>query len=198
MSLRRLAGALRRSDRAVSAVEFALAAPFLILMIVGTFELAHAWYVRTVLFGAVNGAARSSSLQSAQATQDGIDEAVRQAVIDVMPKATVTFDRRNYSEYSDVSRPEDFTDSNLNGEYDTGECFEDENANHSWDEDVAADGVGGAKDVVLYSVNVSYDEMFGIGEALGLPSHRKINASTFLRNQPFATQSTRTTTQVCP
>lgn len=198
MSVRRLLRALRRSDRAVSAVEFALAAPFLLLLIVGTFEMAHAWYVRTVLFGAVNGAARNSSLQSAQGTQDEIDDAVRQSVIGVMPNATVTFDRRNYSEYGDVGRPEDFTDSNGNGQYDTGECFEDENANHTWDEDVGADGVGGAKDVVLYTVSVRYDEMFGIGEALGLPSHRTLNASTYLRNQPFATQSTRTTMQVCP
>jgi len=52
--------------------------------------------------------------------------------------------------------------------------------------------------VVLYSVTVKYDPVFGFAKLLGLNPKQTISANTFLRNQPFATQTTRVTTTVCP
>jgi Flp pilus assembly protein TadG len=189
---------LFRDVTGVSAVEFGLTAPILFMVIFGTFELAQAFYVRTILFGAMNQAARSSSLQSGQTSQATIDGIITTMIHDAMPKATLTFARKNYSSFSDVGRPEDFTDSNNNDVYDPTECFADANGNKIWDADVGATGLGSANDVVLYTVTVKYDQIFGFAKLLGLNASQTISANTFLRNQPFATQSTRTTVNVCP
>ena len=94
--------------------------------------------------------------------------------------------------------PEDFTDTNHNGRYDATECFVDMNGNSIWDADMGKSGLGGANDVVVYTVNVSFTRMFGFGKVFGLPSSQLIHATTILKNQPFATQSSRTGTSVCP
>lgn len=189
---------LVRDSAGVSAVEFGLTAPILFLVIFATLELGQAFYVRTVLFGAMNQAARSSSLESGQTSQSTIDGIITRLIHDVMPKSTLTFTRKNYSSFSDVGRPEDFTDTNKNNMYDPTECFADANGNTVWDADVGSTGLGSANDVVLYTVTVKYDQVFGFGKVLGLNAKQTISANTFLRNQPYATQSTRVTTTVCP
>lgn len=198
MALRTFARALQRNSTGASAAEFGLAAPILLLIIAATLQMAQAYYVRTILQGAVNRAARSSSLQSAQTSQVDIDHGVARMIHDVMPTATTTFTRRNYSDFTKVGEPEDFTDANNNGLHDAKECFVDLNDNGIWDDDVGKTGLGGAGDVVVYTVTVTYNQWFGFAHAFGLPLTQKINATTILRNQPFATQSTRTGVQICP
>jgi Flp pilus assembly protein TadG len=196
-SLRRFAD-LRRDARGTSAVEFGLTAPILFLVISGTLDMAQGYYVNTILQGAVNAAARKSSLQTGPTESTKLDGLVSTMIKNVMPKATVTFFRKNYSEFSNVGMPEDFTDTNKNGKYDVSECFVDMNGNALWDDDMAVVGLGGANDVVVYTVTVNYKRMFGFGSYLGLPINQTIRGTTILKNQPFATQSTRTGTSVCP
>ncbi|MFM6930644.1 MAG: TadE/TadG family type IV pilus assembly protein, partial [Novosphingobium sp.] len=137
--------------RGATAVEFALILPVLLTLLFGTFEMGLAQYMRSVLEGAMQQAGRNSSLQSGATSQSAIDSYVRSQVQSVYPGATVSFTRSNYTTFSDVSAPEDFTDSNANGRYDAGECFIDQNGNRQWDADRAMSGLGGANDVVLYT-----------------------------------------------
>lgn len=197
-SSRRARTALLRDRRGTSAVEFALTSPILFLVIAGTLDMAQGYYVNTVLQGAVNAAARKSSLQSGQTSTATLDTLVSGMIKYVMPKASVTFIRKNYSEFSGVGMPEDFTDTNKNGKYDVTECFVDMNGNALWDSDMGKTGLGGANDIVAYTVTVNYKRMFGFGSYLGLPANQTIRGTTILKNQPFATQSTRTGTSVCP
>jgi len=180
-----------------AALEFALAAPVFLLAIFGAMEMAQAYYVRTVLQGVVNAAGRNSSLQSGQTQMTAIDNRVAHMIHDVMPSATVTFSRRSYMDFTNVGQPEDYTDTNKNGQYDKGECFSDLNGNGTWDDDLGKSGLGGSNDVVVYTVNVAYEQWFGFMEFLGLPKNQNIHATTILRNQPFATQTTRVGVQVC-
>ena len=195
---RSLPKGLRRDQRGAAAVEFAMTAPILFLMIAGTLDMAQGYYVNTVLQGAVNSAARKSSLQSGQTSSSTLDSLVSDMIKNVMPKATVTFVRKNYAEFTSVGMPEDFTDTNKNGKYDSNECFVDMNGNSVWDADMGKTGLGGANDVVVYTVTVNYNRLFGLGSYLGLPLSQTVHATTILKNQPFATQSTRTGTSVCP
>jgi Flp pilus assembly protein TadG len=188
---------LVRDERGAAALEFALVSPMLLLIVAGTLELAQAFYIRTVLQSVVNAAGRNSSLQSGATNQSAIDTRVSHMIHDVMPKATVTFSRRNYAEFTNVGQPEDYTDTNKNGVYDTGECFIDMNGNITWDADLGKAGLGNANDVVVYTVTVSYPQWFGFATYFGLPKTQKINATTILKNQPFATQTTRTGVQIC-
>lgn len=195
--LRSLAGRLRRDDRGVTALEFALTAPLMLLIMAVLLELGLAYYLQAVLTGTINAAGRASSMQSAQTTSATIDSQVTTRIHHVVPWANVAFSRRNYTDFTNVGQPEDFTDSNKNGQYDKGECFNDANGNGVWDADMGKTGLGGANDVVLYTVTVTYTPLFGFTTMMGLPSTMTASASTVMRNQPFATQTTRTVTQIC-
>lgn len=187
-----------RDRSGVSAVEFGMTAPILLIMIMGTFEMSHGYYVATILHGAVNSAARKSSLQSGLTSSSDLDSQVTQMVKYVAPAANVTFVRKNYSDYATVGTPEDFTDTNKNSKYDATECFVDMNGNGVWDADMGASGLGGANDAVAYTVTVTYKQLFGFGTFLGLPANQTMHVTTILKNQPYATQSSRTGTQICP
>ncbi len=189
---------MRRDQRGASAVEFALTAPILFLVISGTLDMAQGYYVNTVLQGSLNAAGRNSSLQSAGTEAATLDAAVSKMIKYAMPKASVTFTRKSYSQFSSVGKPEDFTDTIDNDTYDPTECFVDMNGNETWDADMGTTGLGGANDVQVYKVSVSYKPMFGFGSYLGLPTNQKIQGTTILRNQPYSTQSTRTGVAVCP
>lgn len=194
-------GLLRRllHDRCgTSAIEFGMTAPILFMVVFGTVQIAQSYYVNTVLNGAVNAAARKSSLQSGQSSSSDLDTLVSKMVKYVMPTANVTFTRKNYAEFTAVGSPEDFTDTNKNGAYDANECFVDMNGNSTWDADMGKTGLGGANDVVVYTVTVSYKQWFGFAKMFGLPEYQTIPSTTILKNQPFATQSTRTGVSKCP
>lgn len=189
---------LRRDASGVSAVEFGLTAPILFLVMFGSLQVAQSYYVRTVLTGSINAAARKSSLQSGPANAATLDALVAQSILYVMPTASVTFTRKNYANFSSVGKPEDFTDTNGNGSYDSTECFVDMNGNGVWDADMGANGLGGAEDVVAYTVTVTYRQWFGFAKMFGLPEYQTVPQTTILMNQPYATQSTRTGVSVCP
>lgn len=195
---RRRCQKLLRDRRGVSAVEFGLTAPILFLVVFGSLQVAQGYYVRTVLTGSINAAARKSSLQSGQTNSSTLDTLVAQSIKYVMPTASITFTRKNYSNFTSVGTPEDFTDTNRNGKYDTTECFVDMNGNRTWDADMGQSGLGGANDVVVYTVTVTYKQWFGFAKMFGLPEYQTVPQTTILMNQPYATQATRTGTSVCP
>lgn len=85
---------LLRDKRGVSAVEFGMTAPILFIVVFGTLQQAQSYYCYTVLNGAVNAAARKSSLQSGQTSATTLDTLVTQMIKYVMPQASVTFTRK--------------------------------------------------------------------------------------------------------
>lgn len=184
--------------RGVAAVEFALLAPLFCALMLGAAQLSLDVYAKSILTGAVQQAGRNSGLELAQKSQKAIDEQVAEQVEAMLPGAKVTFQRKNYETFSDVNRPEDFSDANKNGVYDPNECFDDENGNGQWDGDVGAAGQGGARDVVVLTAILEYDELVPISRFIGLDPARKFSATTTLMNQPFSTQADRTVKAVCP
>ena len=189
MILRRLAR-LRRDSAGATIVEFALVLPVLMVTLMGLFDLAYNMYTAQQLQGAIQNAARSSTIEGAADDQAGIDAIVTRAVHAVSPSATMQFDRRAYASFADVARPEDFTDVNSNGTCDNGEPFEDVNGNSAWDADRAAAGFGGARDAVLYSVTVTYRRPFPIARFIpGQTDDFTLHTQTVLRNQPYGAQN---------
>jgi Flp pilus assembly protein TadG len=181
---------LARDESGVTVIEFAIVAPVMLLMLMGFFDLAHTEYARSVLQGAMQMAARNSTLESGLTSQAAIDSYVTNQVKSVVGTgATFTSTRLSYSDFSSVGKPENYTDSNGNGQYDVGECFEDVNGNGQWDSDLGKSGQGGADDAVLYTMTVSYKRMFPMATMVGWPARQTIVASTVLRNQPYSGQS---------
>lgn len=188
---------ISRSRDGVSAVEFALIAPVWLGLLFGGLQLVLDVWANSVLTGAVHQAGRNSGLESARKSQTSIDQTVTDQVHAYLPAAALEFSRKNYQHFSDIGRPEDFTDSNHNGRYDPGECFDDENGNGVWDADAGSSGQGGARDVVVYTVTMTYTELLPLRSWFGLGKDRVMSASTTLMNQPFSTQADRVAKEVC-
>lgn len=176
---------LRRSEQGNAIVEFALTAPVFLLILMGIFDFSWQIYGKQVLQGAVSKAARDATLESSALNQAALDAKVREKVLNVFRNGDVTFERKSYDSYSEVGQPEAFTDSNKNGRYDSGECFEDVNGNSSWDADRGASGNGGAEDVVLYTATLEIERVLPVWRMLGQPQTSRLQATTVLRNQPY-------------
>ena len=185
---------LTRDERGSHAVEFVLVLPAALLVMLGLGDLTYQAYLESVLTGAVQKAGRDSTIQGSNATT--LDQNVMNVVKAVAPKATFASSRVNYDNYSAVA-PEPFTDSNHNGVRDAKECFTDVNGNGVWDQNPGVSGQGGASDVTVYKMTMTYTRLFPAW-LVGWPSTETISASTYLKNQPYATQNVvNTATPVC-
>ena len=172
-------------------VEFAIVAPVLVMFIMGAGDLLLQSYASSMLTGEVEKAGRDSTLQanaSATATAE-IDARVMAAVRQIAPGATYTSSRENYTNFTNVQKPEPFTDSNSDGIRQVPECYSDVNNNNRYDIDQGEVGEGGASDVALYTITVTYRHFFPIVGLFGGNNNAVISAKTLLMNQPYAAQS---------
>lgn len=186
--MQRLLSRLRRDQTGVSAVEFALISPALFVMLFGLFDLSYNMYTAEMLQGAIQKAARDSTIEGAAGDTAKLDAIVTKAVHAVAPHATLTFDRTSYANFTDAARPEDFTDLNDDGTCNDGEPYEDANDNGTWDA-LGNAGLGGARDAVLYSVTINYKRAFPIAKFIpGQSDDLTLVANTVLRNQPYGLQ----------
>lgn len=171
-----------------AAVEFALISPVMVLVLMGLFDMGYTLYAGVMLQGALQEAARNSTVEGAAQALTTIDTAVENEVLRVVPNADLVFTRKSYSNFSDVGLAEDYTDTNGNGACDAGEPYEDANGNGAWDQDRGANGLGGARDAVLYTVTMTYRRPFPMASLIGLPENVTNEATTVLRNQPYDLQ----------
>ncbi len=189
---------IRQNRDGVTLVEFAMIAPVLMMALMGIFDLAHTMYTNSLLMGAVQKSARDSTMEDAALHMTAMDANVTTTVRRIAPGATVTFSRTAYTNFGDVARSEDFTDTApIDGICNHGETYEDANNNGLFDLDRGASGMGGARDAVLYRVTVSYPRLFPVAGLLGMPNTSTMVATTVLRNQPYGFQSAPAT-RTCP
>jgi Flp pilus assembly protein TadG len=176
---------LRAERDGVTVVEFALITPVLIMSMMGLFDLGYNVYTAVLLDGAIQQVARNSTIEGASSKTSVLDAKVTNMVHTIAAGATLDFKRTSYASFSDVGKPEDYTDVNANGACDGGEPFEDANGNGSWDSDQGTAGSGGARDAVLYAVQVTYVRPFPVTQFLGMSPNFTMTSRTVLRNQPY-------------
>lgn len=181
---------LQRCCRGVAALEFALAAPVVVLMVAGIIELSLVMFVSTLAEGALREASRYSItgfIPPGMTREQRLLQIVSDHTIGLvdMDEAVVTY--KVYPSFSDIGKPEPFTDNApANGAYDAGEAFQDINGNGQWDSDMGAAGLGGPGDIVLYTIEFDWamttplvSPLMGTGGKLALKS------SVAVRNEPF-------------
>lgn len=179
---------LLRDDRSGAALmEFGLVAPIFMFLLLSLFDLGQWMYARSILDGAVQVAARSSSLETGDTT--AADAKVAELVKKITPDATVVASRVSYFDFADIARAESWNDEDNSGDCNDGEAYTDENGNESWDEDIGVEGNGGAGDVVLYTVTVNYEPSFAMPLLPHIGDTRVLEASATKKNQPFALQT---------
>lgn len=179
-----------RDRRGVTIVEFAIVAPVLLAVIMGGFELAYQGYVQAVVRGELMKAGRDNALERAGSDDERfiIDERIRQSIMRVAPGARVGPPQRvAFSSYARVRSPAE-PDANNNGVCEPGETYEDSNRNGRWDDNSGIENGSGAKDVIVYTVNVEYDRLFPVAALVGMSNTVEISASTNLRIQPYDMQ----------
>jgi Flp pilus assembly protein TadG len=191
--MKKTAIAIAKNEAGISITEFGLIAPVVATMLLGTMDLGHTLYMRTVLDGAIQDIARDSALEDGGilAKQEIINERITQQIKRLNKDATVTIKRRYYRNFTNAynADEEEYTDTNNDGECNNGEPYVDANLNDTWDSDGGDAGQGGAKDVSIVTVTVSYARLFPMASLAGLPENVTVAANTVLANQPYGDQA---------
>lgn len=183
--------------RGTAVTEFGLIAPLFAFLLMGTLDIAHTLYMKAVLQGTIQKAARDSTLESgtASATQTTIDGRIRSAVKKLnssLADSDIAVDRRYYKTFSTAAtaQAEPLTsDVNANGQCDGGDQYTDTNGDGDWDSDGSSSGQGGARDITVYTVTVTYPHMFPLWKMLGASNINTVTAKTVMANQPYGAQS---------
>lgn len=185
-----------RDVSGVAALEFALVAPVFLVLLMGMLNVGQVAYGTAVLNGAVQKAARDSTLEGANTAQ--ADAIVKNLAAPVLPGATFVSRRTNYYDFADIGRAERFNDQNNNGTCDNSESYIDENRSGQWDRDIGRGGNGGASDVVVYTVEATFQPVFRIPLMPDQWGRKVLTASAIKKNQPFANQEEYgTTSGIC-
>lgn len=198
---------LRRSRSGVTIVEFAIVAPVMIGTMTLIGDLLYQVYAQSLLDGALQKAGRDSAIQDGANHTDAIDGKVVAMLAQIMKSPSKDCStspvapswcstRKNYDTFQSM-KPEDFTDTNKNGVRDPGECFTDINNNGVWDADPGDTGQGGANDVTLYTMTITFKRLFPVAGLFGMSSTTTLTSKTVLKNQPYATQAVNTPKTVC-
>ena len=189
---------LSRDERGVAAVEFGITASAFLVLLMGGFDVGHTLYMQTVLQGTVQKAARDLTLSSGSeaAQQLAVDTRVRDSVRRLnasLGDDDINISRDFYANFTtaQAAQPED---ANQDGVCSAGEVWLDRNFNNVYDSKGGSSGQGGAKDVVVYSVTVSYPRLFPVARLIGMSETVKLNATTVLANQPYGDQANRSGT----
>jgi hypothetical protein len=189
-----------RDNRGVTAVEFSMVAPVMVLLMMGLGDLGYQIYVKELLTGAIQKAARDSTIRGAASRTAEIDATVVGMMHSVMKQpvascarspaaGTYCSSRLAYATFNAVG-PERFEDRNGDNLYNAGECYTDVNGNHRWDAQPGRVGQGNANEVTLYSISLTYPRLFPLPALIGAASTQTIAVQTLLKNQPYLTQTT--------
>ena len=168
-------------------MEFGLIVSTFMLLLLGLFDIGQVAYANALLSGAVQEAARESTLETGDST--AADARITDVVKVVAPNVKVVTTRKSYFDFDDIARPEQWNDEDNSGSCDNDENYTDENANGRWDADIGTTGNGGASDVVVYQATATFAPLFPNPFRIGGKADHVITASTIKKNQPFANQA---------
>ncbi|MGO1117741.1 TadE/TadG family type IV pilus assembly protein [Rhodovibrionaceae bacterium A322] len=183
------AGSLRRDEKGVTAVAFALGLPLIFLTMTGLLELCFILLVGTLMEGGLREAARfgiTGQEPNADARTERVIEIVESHTMGLVDLEAADISFKSYASFGAVGEPEPFTDSNRNGRRDNGENYTDVNNNGRWDADQGAEGLGGAEEVVLYSLDYNWPLLTGfLDHLIGSGGAMPLRASVLVRNEPY-------------
>lgn len=201
MTMRRL-HRLVADKHGIAAVEFAVLAPVMALLIAGTVEAGQIMMIRTTLEGAVGEAARAAIADLALSDDDR-DAAMRAYIgqrmtpYNMVEGGELEIETKVFRTFGSAY-PEAYEDLNSNGRYDPptesfpGEPFDDRNRNATRDLAVPVEGkLGGPGDVVAYTAVFPARVYFGfLSGIFGKDGAFTVRASAVVRNEPVAKAAT--------
>lgn len=183
---------LWRCQTGAYAAEFAVVTPIMMMLIAGLVEFGYIGFAKATLETNIQQAARQAIARTYGCAEDRsllIQTRVAEVMSGFPTSNPATVSARAYgSSFSDVGKPEPFTDENGNGVYDFGEAYTEINGIEGWQADRGRVGdMGGPGEVVMYEVAFSIQPLFMniagfFNEGTGTP----LRASTVVRNEPYS------------
>lgn len=175
---------LKADRRGVSAVEFAILAIPLFVLIMGGIELGFMMFNKARLGGVLQQAARMAATGNTETNGlngEKIDAMVKQQ-LKVTSDAKVEVDPSYYDSFDQVRKPEEKDSASDAPPY----CWTDVNGNRRWDMDPKRAGLGGANDILNYKVTVTYPVLFPLlTKTLTSSSTIELTGQAALQSEPF-------------
>ena len=187
----------KKDEEGSTLVEFAILFVPLMTVIMGLTELGYQSYLNMMTQSVSHRIAREATVGGL--TQIQIEDSALELLSPVLLNgANVNISTSSYFDFTGIGQPETITnDVNSNDIVEEGDCFNDVNGNTTHDSDLGRDSVGGADDVVTYTINIDSPRLLGVAGFLGLPDRLNIEASSATRNQPFEDQNPPIIQQFC-
>ena len=189
MNAVKLIGQIGTNRAGSTMVEFAFAAPILILFLVGIIELGMVSFASTLMEGALRDASRygiTGQEPNPSARLGRILEIVGERTLGLVDMSAAKIEVLVYPGFGDIGKPEGFVDADGNGVYDSGETFTDTNGNGVWDADSGVPGPGGSGDIVVYRIRYDWPLLTPVfGFIIGGKETLPLTASLAVRNEPW-------------
>lgn len=175
--------------RAATAIEFALIAPVLFMLTLGTVELGLCFTADIVLRNATSSASRlgRTGYVANNSTRDAMVLAqISQEVGAILDPSRISLVSKAYGGFEDIGRPEPFVDVNGNGKRDDGESYTDVNGNGKYDLDRGKDGLGGTSQIVIYTVTYPWSFFTPlVGRMISSTGTILLTATAVIQNEPY-------------
>lgn len=180
----------RASDNAgATAVEFAMVAPVLMLLLIGIIEFGLILAADILLKNATYDASRTgrTGFIAEDSTQDAtVRTMVRNGAAFLMDADKLTIESSSYTGFDALKKPEPFIDVNENGVRDDGENFTDVNGNGVYDTDQGKTGYGGTSEVVIYTVSYPWKLFTPLArQFVGDGGVLTLTATAVVQNEPY-------------
>lgn len=181
---------LLKNAEGITTLEFALVAPVLLTMVFGIVEIGVLLFTSMVIESAVSNTSRlgktgyTGTNISRQQTIMNMLTTSSKGMLD-MSKVVIT--TKSYSNFDKVGDPEPYTDLNNNGTRNSNEPYNDINGNGQYDTDMGKAGLGGADDVVVYTVSYPWQIMTPVLQQLmGTNGTYTLSSRVVVKNEPYA------------
>jgi Flp pilus assembly pilin Flp len=184
------------ASEGATAVEYAILAPVLLLLLVGIIEYNALMYASAVLEGSTAIASRQGKtgyVASGMSQQDYIYGVIQARVNGILDPTQLQITSKSYANLAVVGKPEPCISPPATPCTGTpGVNFVDINYNGVWDADQGAAGLGTSGDIVVYTVTYPWKIMTPIMlNFLGTNGTFTLTSSSIVKNEPYTVGVTR-------
>lgn len=180
---------LWRAEDGVSAIEFAIIAPVLMLLMFGIVEFATIMLLANIMENATSISSRlgkTGYAASGKSREETIRDSVAERAGNLIDPSKLVITSRYYEQFDQIGDAEPWNDANTNGIPETGE-YNDINGNGQWDSDMGLAGYGDAEDIVVYTIRYPWGVMTPIMREVIADGNGdfQLTAHAVVKNEPF-------------
>jgi len=179
----------KQAQDGVTAIEFAVIAPVMLLLVFGIIEFGIIMMVYNVMEGATAVSSRlgkTGYVASGLTRQQTIVNAITARAGALLDPNKITVTSKFYKQYDQINDPSPISTRMAMVAYNSGETYTDINGNGQWDADMGASGYGSAGDVVVYTVSYPWSVATPIiSDLIATNGIFTITTHAVVKNEPY-------------